>query len=75
MTSSGRVTEFPIPTAGSDPRDIVAGLDGSLWFTEEHSNAIGRITLSGQVTEFPVPTANSDPEGIVTGPDGNLWFT
>ena len=34
MTPSGVVTEFPIPTVGSSPQDIVAGPDGALWFTE-----------------------------------------
>jgi streptogramin lyase len=28
------VTEFEIPTANSQPQDIVLGPDGKLWFTE-----------------------------------------
>jgi virginiamycin B lyase len=69
------VTEYTIPTASSMPEQIVAGPDGALWFTEQSSNKIGRITTSGQFTEFPVTTANAGLGGIVAAPDGNLWFT
>ena len=48
----GTITEFSIPTAGSNPYDITAGPDGNLWFTEHDANKIGRITPSGAVTEF-----------------------
>src|ERR1700731_2568477 len=73
---SGKIIEFPIPTAGSllDFCSITAGPDGALWFTEGNANKIGRITTAGVFTEFPVPTANSFPAGITAGPDGNLWF-
>ncbi len=68
------ITEFPIPTADSEPEGIAAGPDGNLWFTEQFANQIGRITPAGVITEFPVPTAGSVPESIAVGPDGNLWF-
>jgi streptogramin lyase len=38
------ITEFPIPTAGSQPAGIAAGPDGNLWFAEQLGNKIGRIT-------------------------------
>jgi uncharacterized protein (TIGR03437 family) len=69
------ITEFPVPTAYSQPVGITAGPDGNLWFTEFTGNKIGRITPSGTITEFPVPTVSSRPHGITAGPDGNLWFT
>src|SRR3954470_10573964 len=68
------VTEFPIPTPGSQPWEITSGPDGNLWFTEQAGNKIGRITPSGSVTDFPV-SPGSRPTGITTGPDGALWFT
>ena len=73
--SAQTVTEFPIPTASSNPTGIAAGPDGNLWFTESASNQIGRITTSGVITEFPLPNAASDPRGITAGPDAALWFT
>ena len=69
------ITEFPVPTSGSQLWCITSGPDGNLWFTENTGNNIGRITPGGTVTEFPVPTSASGLTGITTGPDGNLWFT
>jgi len=75
LALSGKIREFAVPTANSRPVGITAGPDGALWFTENNTNKIGRITTAGVVTEFAVPTANSVPAGITAGPDGNLWFT
>ncbi len=66
ITTSGVVTEFPVPALAPPPpgstvppatvNGIVAGPDGALWFAGEPGE-IGRITTSGVVTEFPVPDA------------------
>ena len=75
-SSPADVTEFPLPHANSRPYTIVAGPDGSLWFTESSRGAIGRITPTGTITEFSVPAGpGSGPYGITLGADGNLWFT
>jgi uncharacterized repeat protein (TIGR01451 family) len=66
--------EFPDPTGGG-PYGIATGADGNLWFTQNSSNQIGRITPLGIVTEFSLPGATSSTRGITAGPDGNLWFT
>ena len=68
------ITEFPIPTAGSDPRGIANGPDGAVWFTEFSGNKIGRITTSGLISEFAIPTRASAPLDIAVGPDAALWF-
>jgi virginiamycin B lyase len=77
-TIDATFTEYPV-AAGAGLRDMTAGPDGALWFTERHGQAVGRITTSGTVTEFPVPTSMDnplpDPSGIAEGPDGALWFT
>jgi hypothetical protein len=52
------ITEFPTPTAYSEPEGITAGPDGALWFTEcvnlNYSpcsvSKIGRITTVGVIT-------------------------
>jgi streptogramin lyase len=67
------ITEFSIPTLGSQPDAIAAGPDGNLWFTEFSGNQIGRITPAGMITEFPVTTGDT-PSGIAAGADGNMWF-
>jgi streptogramin lyase len=68
------ITVFPLPNPSSSPWDIVAGLDGNLWFTEFDGDRIGRITPDGDITEYPL-REGSEPIGITRGPDGNLWFT
>ena len=52
---------------------VTTGPDGNLWFTEESTNAVGRITPGAVVTEFTAGFPTGSPRGIVTGSDGNLW--
>jgi streptogramin lyase len=56
-------------------RFITAGPDGNLWFTEQVTGKIGRITPGGVITEYALPVATAQPFGIAAGPDGALWFT
>lgn len=69
------ITEYSIPTANSDPIGVASGPDGNMWFAEQDSDKIGRITTDGTITEFSLPTSGSHPVYITAGPDGNLWFT
>jgi len=70
------VTEFSNGvTPMSMPAFITAGADGNMWFTQEGSGEIGRITTAGVVSEFKVPGMTPDPDGIAAGPDGNVWFS
>jgi streptogramin lyase len=74
-TALGTITgPFTTTSSSADPWIVTPGPDGNLWFTEQSSNDIGRITTAGVITEFPI-SANATPWGIVQGPDGNLWFT
>ena len=72
----GTITEYPVPTASSEPIGITGGPDGNLWFTEFSGNKIGRITPTAPntITEFPIPTANSDPRGIASGRGDKVWI-
>jgi virginiamycin B lyase len=74
MTTSGQISEFPVPNAsGVTLADIVAGPDGALWFTES-DGAIGRMTTAGAYSRFPLP-ARTEPVSLATGADGNLWIS
>jgi virginiamycin B lyase len=73
ITTTGTLTEFPLPNPNSFPTGITAGPDGNLWFAEQIGNRVGRITPGGTITEFP-NTMGSDVSDITAGPDGNLWF-
>jgi len=75
ITPSGTITNYTVPTSGSDPFSITEGPDGKAWFTERAGGKIANIDTSGNVAEpITLPTGHS-PTSIVTGPDGNLWFT
>jgi streptogramin lyase len=77
ITTSGDMTEFPIPFASS-PEGIVPGPDGALWFV--NSSGLGRITTAGSLTEYPIPAPSAGGNnfgptfGITTGPDGAFWL-
>lgn len=51
---------------------IVFAPDGNMWFAENRTNRIGRITPAGAITEFRVSGA---PNDITVGKDGSIWFT
>ena len=61
ITTTGDVTEYPIPTAGAFAADITVGPDGALWFTESSGNKIGRITTKGELTEYPLDAPDALP--------------
>ncbi len=75
VTPAGVVTEFPSPTAASDPFGITVGPDGALWFAQAVGNSIGRATTAPIFTELSGLTAAARPEYISPGPGNTLWFT
>jgi streptogramin lyase len=72
--ATGEITEFPIPTAGSQPQDIITGGDGNLWFTEFQTPGIGRLTPAGTMREFIYSSSSSAPDELAVAQDGNVWF-
>ncbi|GIK57952.1 MAG: hypothetical protein HND44_20095 [Chloroflexi bacterium] len=68
-------TTVTVPTANSEPYDLVYDGSDTIWFTENAANKIGRLTLStSSVLEYAIPTNNSAPTGIDLSPDGRVWF-
>jgi len=64
------------PTPGSRPHDPLAARDGSLWYTGQMANVLGRVDpKTGKVKEFPLKTAHSGPHGLKEDKDGNIWYT
>jgi virginiamycin B lyase len=62
----------------SEPQDapiaIAAGTDGSIWFTIDHANAIGRLR-NGRVERLPTSSRNDEPLGLAVAADGSAWYT
>src|SRR5581483_8338356 len=85
ITTAGVLTEFTVPSSvlvPTAPSNIMTsfasgltiGPDNNLWFVENRTDKIARITTSGAITEFPL-APHSAPYWITTGSDGNLWVT
>jgi virginiamycin B lyase len=68
------IKEWATPSP-SHPHDPEAGPDGSLWYTGQRANLIGRVDPAGKIQEWPLKRPNSGPHGLVLDPAGNVWFT
>jgi virginiamycin B lyase len=70
------VQEYDLPTPASRPHDPALGPDGSLWYTAQMANKLGRLDPhTGEIKEYPLKTADSGPHGLVADKQGNIWFT
>ena len=64
------------------PEQIVVGPDNNIWWTEQVTNRIGRISPGAAVTVAPNPAITYFPntiggtvQGLAVGCDGNLWYS
>ena len=70
------IEEWGLPTPASLPHDPAVAPDGSLWYTGQQSNTLGRLDpKTGQIKEYPLKTPNSGPHGLAADKAGNIWFT
>jgi streptogramin lyase len=75
-TLSVQIKEYEVPTPRSRPHDPALAPDGSLWYTGQGANKLGRLDpKTGEFKEFPLKTPNSGPHGLVADKEGNIWFT
>jgi virginiamycin B lyase len=75
-TLSVEIKEYDVPTPNSRPHDPALAPDGSLWYTGQGANKLGRLDpKTGSFKEYPLKTPNSGPHGLVADKDGNIWFT
>ena len=69
------IKEWPVATPGSRPHDPLAARDGSLWYTGQLANKLGRLDpRTGEIKEYPV-NPSTGPHGLKEDKDGNIWFT
>src|SRR5207247_2433112 len=69
------IREFDLPTPDARPHDPAVAPDGSLWFTEQQANAVGRLDPgSGKMELREVPTRDSKPYGMVITAQGTPVF-
>ncbi len=69
------IRQWPVATPGSRPHDPLAARDGSVWYTGQLSNMLGRLDpKSGQIKEYKLEP-QTGPHGLVEDREGNIWFT
>jgi len=70
------IKEYDVPTPQSRPHDPAVAPDGSLWWTGQLANKLGRLdATTGQMKEYNLKTPDSGPHGLAADKDGNIWFT
>jgi len=70
------IKEYDVPTPQSRPHDPAVAPDGSLWYTGQMANKLGRLDpKTGKIQEYPLKTEDSGPHGLVADAQGNIWFT
>src|SRR3954466_6298658 len=63
-------------TPGSRPHDPLAAKDGSLWYTGQMANVLGRVDpKTGKVKEYKLQTPHCGPHGLGGAKDGNTSDT
>jgi virginiamycin B lyase len=69
------IKEWPVATPGSRPHDPLAARDGSLWYTGQLANVLGRLDpKTGEIREYLL-NPQTGPHGLKEDKDGNIWFT
>lgn len=67
---------WDVPTQGSRPHDPLGARDGSIWWTGQLVNKLGRVDpKTGAVREYTLKSAFTGPHGLVDDKAGNIWFT
>ena len=71
-----KITEWLVPTRGSRPHDPAIAPDGSIWWTGQYANVLGRVDpRTGAMREYLLKSPDSGPHGLVADEDGNIWYT
>jgi len=70
------VREWDVPTKGAMPYAIAAAPDGTVWFTEEKANKIGRLNpKTGEFREYSLSEdKNVSPHGLAIDRNGSIWY-
>src|SRR5690606_19156849 len=70
-----RFREWRVPTLGQRSRDPIEASDGSIWWTGQWGNLVGRIDpATGAMREYELPE-NARPHTVVEDRHGFIWYT
>jgi len=75
--SDALLNNYLEPQGYSSPTFLAIKSNGSIWFTEPKTNAIGRLIPSNPPAwhQWTVPTPNANPYDLVFDTNDNIWFT
>jgi virginiamycin B lyase len=73
-SNAGGFEEFSLTNPTGTPVAIAAARDGTVWFTLESSDAIGRLR-NGQIERVPKGTESIEPLGLAVDVEGRAWYT
>jgi streptogramin lyase len=69
------IEEWMVPWGRTRPRDPDIATDGTVWFTAQQSNYVGRLdAATGRAAAIKVPTPSARPYGIVVDAKDLAWF-
>jgi virginiamycin B lyase len=71
---SAHFVEYPVRKASQMPTAIATGPDGSVWFSIDLSDEIGRLH-DGRIDFLSTGIKAVEPVGLAAAPDGGAWFT
>lgn len=66
--------EYAMPQARDIPTAIAAAPDGSVWFSLDLSDALGRVR-DGRIERVAISGKSLEPIGLGVAPDGSVWYT
>lgn len=67
--------EWVSPTPGQRTRDPAEAPDGSIWWTGQWSDLVGRLDpATGEMREYPLP-AGARAHTVFADPEGRIWYT
>jgi streptogramin lyase len=67
------VVEYKMLEQRDIPTALAVAPDGTVWFTIDFSNAVGRLR-NGKIERLPKQSNNVDALGIGVDANGNAWF-
>jgi len=67
------IREWPVPWAGTLPRDPYKASDGGVWFVGQIGHYVARLDpASGDMQRFEIPGAG--PHTVIVDADGTPWY-
>jgi virginiamycin B lyase len=74
LAADPAIQEFSVPRL-SHPHDVAPARDGGVWYTAQHTGALGWLDpKTGKTKHIPL-SRDSAPHGVIVGPDGAPWIT